>query len=153
MNKLELKIPPLLVVVITAACMWLFTTYVPLVLVTFAGQLAIALVFAIVGFQIAVSGVRTCYAAQTTVNPLKPEDSNTLITEGVFKVSRNPMYLGFLLALTGFALWLGALTALLWLPLFVFYMNRFQIQPEERALSQQFGEAYLAYQQKVRRWI
>lgn len=153
MNALELKIPPALLVVLTAGFMWLLANYAPVVLVTFAGQTAIAIVIAIIGIQIAIAGARACHEHETTVNPLKPEDSSALITDGVFKVSRNPIYLGMALALLGFGVWLGALTAWLMVPLFIWYLGRFQIAPEERSLDIQFGEAYRRYQQQTRRWL
>lgn len=153
MRGLELKVPPVLVVLFAALGMWVFAQYLPLVLITFAGQLVVALIFAIIGMQIAVAGVRQCHEAKTTVNPLKPESSAHLVTVGVYKVSRNPMYLGFLLALIGWGVWLGSLTAFIWVLFFAWYMTRFQIQPEERALAQQFGDQYLAYTKNVRRWL
>lgn len=153
MNALELKIPPALLVALTGGFMWLLATYAPVILVTFAGQTAIAIVIAIIGIQIAIAGARACYEHETTVNPLKPEESSSLITDGVFKVSRNPIYLGMALALLGFGVWLGALTALLMVPLFIWYLGRFQIAPEERSLDAQFGEAYRSYRQQTRRWL
>lgn len=153
MNALELKIPPLLVAAISALFMWLLANFAPLVLINFAGQLVIAILLAIVGAQVAIAGARACYDRQTTVNPLKPDESSTLITDGVFKVSRNPIYLGFLLALIGFAVWLGALTAALVLPMFVWYMNQFQIKPEERSLAQQFADQFTQYASRTRRWV
>lgn len=153
MNTLELKIPPLLLLILCAAFMWLLAVFVPIVLINFAGQLVIAILLAIVGAQIAIAGARACHERQTTVNPLTPEKSATLITDGVFKVSRNPIYLGLLLALIGFAVYLGALTAALVLPMFVWYMNQFQIKPEERSLAQQFGDSFIQYTQRTRRWL
>lgn len=152
MKALELKIPPLLVVALFALFMWLFAQYLPMVLVTFAGQIVIAVILAIIGAQIAIAGARACYERETTVNPLKPDESTSLITDGVFKISRNPIYLGFLLALAGWAVWLGALTSLLLLAVFVWYLTKFQIMPEERSLQAQFGDDYTQYCQSTRRW-
>ena len=153
MNALELKIPPLLLLVVSAVFMWLLAAYAPIVLITFAGQLVIAILLAVVGVQIAIAGARAFHERKTTVNPLKPEASTSLITDGVFKFSRNPIYLGMLLGLAGFAVWLGALTALLVLPMFVVCMNQFQIKPEERSLQRNFGEQFSQYMGHTRRWI
>lgn len=153
MRNLELKIPPLVLMVVVALMMWLAAVAMPLVLITFAGQVAVALILAIAGAQLAISATRTFYDRQTTVNPLTPDASSTLITDGVFKLSRNPIYLGMTLMLAGLAVWFGALTSVLGVPLFVIYMTRLQIIPEERSLQAQFGEAFSAYCQQTRRWI
>lgn len=153
MNALELKIPPLVLVILSALFMWLLAAYVPIVLITFAGQVVVAILLAVVGVQLAIAGARTFHERKTTVNPLKPEESSSLITDGVFKLSRNPIYLGMLLGLAGFAVWLGALTALIVLPMFVMYMNQFQIKPEERSLQRNFGESFSQYMRNTRRWI
>ena len=79
--------------------------------------------------------------------------SSCVVTWGVYSITRNPMYLGLLMILTGWAIFLSNALALLFLPLFVLYINRFQIKPEERALTAIFGQDYLAYQGRVRRWI
>lgn len=153
MHSLDLKIPPVAVVMFSAALMWVLGAFIPLVLVTFPGQIAIALVFAIAGIQIAIAGVRAFYDHKTTVNPLQPDSASSLITNGVFKLSRNPIYLGMIFGLVGLAVWLGALTSVFVVPITILYLNRFQIQPEERALKKQFGDEFESYSQRVRRWL
>jgi protein-S-isoprenylcysteine O-methyltransferase Ste14 len=76
-----------------------------------------------------------------------------MVTSGVYGVSRNPMYVGFLLVLIGWAAFLSHALAFALLPLFVAYMNRFQIEPEERALSAKFGGQFQEYRRSVRRWV
>jgi protein-S-isoprenylcysteine O-methyltransferase Ste14 len=88
---------------------------------------------------------------QTTVKPF--EESTTLITTGVYRISRNPMYLGFVLILSGVALFLGSLTPFAVVLFFPGLMEVVFIRPEEAMLEQQFGETWLAYKQQVRRWI
>ncbi|MDP9618021.1 MULTISPECIES: isoprenylcysteine carboxylmethyltransferase family protein [Stenotrophomonas] len=88
-----------------------------------------------------------------TVNPLRPAASSVLVTHGVYRYTRNPMYLGQATVLAGAMLYLQNLAALLAVPLFVLYINRWQIVPEERALSARFPEAYAAFRQRVRRWL
>lgn len=116
-------------------------------------RLAFALLFCSVGLAIVLAGVLAFRQAKTTVNPLTPEATTTIITTGIYRFTRNPMYLGFLFALIGWAIYLSNLLALALLPLFVWHMNRFQILPEERALAAKFSHAFLAYKGSVRRWF
>jgi protein-S-isoprenylcysteine O-methyltransferase Ste14 len=114
---------------------------------------SLALLIAVVGAMVCVAGVLSFRRARTTVNPLKPESATSLVIVGIYRYSRNPMYLGFLCGLLAWALVLGSLLALLGLPLFVIYMNRFQIGPEEQSLAKLFGSEYHQYRLKVRRWL
>jgi protein-S-isoprenylcysteine O-methyltransferase Ste14 len=91
--------------------------------------------------------------ARTTVNPLRPEQAQALVRSGVYRFSRNPMYLGMLLALGAWCTWLGNPLNLLLLPLFVMAMNRLQIVHEERALAERFPEQFADYRRQVRRWL
>jgi protein-S-isoprenylcysteine O-methyltransferase Ste14 len=100
-----------------------------------------------------LAGVFSFQRAKTTVNPMKPNSASALVASGIYKYSRNPMYSGFVLILLGWALWLSNAWALLVLPAFVLYMNRFQIWPEERALMALFGQDYREYHSRVRRWL
>jgi protein-S-isoprenylcysteine O-methyltransferase Ste14 len=84
---------------------------------------------------------------------MDPSKATRLVTDGVFRISRNPMYLGLLLLLIGWALWLGSASVWLIPPLFVITITVVQIIPEERALGQLFGAQYLAYRASVARWI
>jgi protein-S-isoprenylcysteine O-methyltransferase Ste14 len=90
--------------------------------------------------------------AGTTVNPLHPASSRALVTTGLHRMSRNPMYLGHTLLLAAWACWLQHPAALVGVPLYAAYVTRYQIIPEERALSVTFGAAYAAYRARVRRW-
>ena len=144
---------PLALVVLFAGLMWLlarltpgFDYAVPL------RQLLVAVVSAL-AVLIALAGVASFRQASTTVNPLNPENSSALVVSGIYRITRNPMYLGFLLLLAAWALMLANLAVLLLLPVFVWYMNRFQIVPEERALTSLFGNDYTTYCARVRRWI
>jgi protein-S-isoprenylcysteine O-methyltransferase Ste14 len=96
--------------------------------------------------------VVTFRKAKTTVNPLKPHASS-LVTWGVYAISRNPMYLGGLIMLLGWAIFLPNALAFVFLPIYVLYINWFQIAPEERALTSLFGQTYVAYQMRARRWL
>jgi protein-S-isoprenylcysteine O-methyltransferase Ste14 len=90
---------------------------------------------------------------RTTINPLKPASASALVTKGIYRLTRNPMYLGLATLLLAWAIYLGNLAALAGVPLFILYMNRFQIAPEERALAARFGAEFAAYRARVRRWL
>jgi protein-S-isoprenylcysteine O-methyltransferase Ste14 len=87
------------------------------------------------------------------MNPTKPSATSSLVTNGVFRFTRNPMYLSLLLYLVAWAVYLANWLALLLVPVFMLYITRFQIKPEERALSAQFGPEYASYKARVRRWL
>jgi protein-S-isoprenylcysteine O-methyltransferase Ste14 len=151
MRALELKIPPGALVIITAALMWLVSRPAFGLLLPARRVLALGLVVA--GVVISALGVVSFRRAGTTVNPIKPETAGSLVVSGIYRRTRNPMYLGFLLGLAGWAVFLSNALAFIFLPVFVLYLNRFQIHPEERALASVFGKDFAAYQSKVRRWL
>jgi protein-S-isoprenylcysteine O-methyltransferase Ste14 len=151
MRSLELRVPPLVLVLIVAVGM-AFTAFAAPGEVVLPARQVIAAAIVVAGVLLAVTGVLAFRRQQTTVNPMTPGKSSSLVATGIYRFSRNPMYLGMLLVLGGWGVHLANAVALLWLPAFVVYMNRFQIQPEERALTQRFGEQYLAYCRAVRRW-
>ena len=132
--------------------MWLISRAVPPFSVAVPAHNWLAVVLVSAGFVTGMSGVLTFRQAKTTVNPLKPHASS-LVTWGVYAISRNPMYLGGLIMLSGWAISLSNVLAFLCLPLYVLYINRFQIAPEERVLTSLFGETYAAYQVRTRRWL
>lgn len=105
------------------------------------------------GMLLIAASVTLFVRAGTTIEPFRPERSKHLVTDGVHRLSRNPMYLGMLLWLLAWSLWLGNLLTLLGLVFFVGYLNRFQIKPEERILADLFGRDYQEYSQRVRRWL
>lgn len=93
------------------------------------------------------------WLAKTTINPLDPSQASKLVTSGIFRVTRNPMYLSLLLLLIAYVIRLGAWVEGIGPILFAAYVTRFQIIPEERILSEKFGEPYLAYMSRTRRWL
>lgn len=153
MRALELKIPPVALVMITAALMWLVSRVGPAFGFLLPARRALALGLVVAGAFISVLGVVSFRRAGTTVNPIKPETAGSLVVSGIYRRTRNPMYLGFLLGLAGWAVFLSNALAFIFLPVFVLYLNRFQIRPEERALASMFGKDFAAYQSKVRRWL
>lgn len=153
MASLELKILPLIQVVILALAM-LFTT--PFLVQSSINQdllIIIFVLFLLVGVLCIALGAIAFRRAQTTVNPTTPQSSTSLVNNGIYRLTRNPMYLGMALILIGFASLLNSPISLIFVVIFVGYMTRFQIQPEERILKDKFGEEYTTYCNNVRRWI
>ncbi len=153
MNALELRIPPLALVLLTAVLMGLLAWAAPSLAWHWPYRSVVALTLVLAGSSVAVLGVAAFRQARTTVNPTKPQAASSLVHSGIYRVSRNPMYLGFLIVLLALAVFLSNLLSLVLVPLFVVYMNRFQIGPEERALQALFGQEFTAYSRKVRRWL
>jgi protein-S-isoprenylcysteine O-methyltransferase Ste14 len=151
-HALELKIPPLALVLLAALLMWLCPAWAPLNF-QIPFQPIVAWIFGLAGMMVSAMGVAEFRRAKTTVNPTKPESSSSLVTSGIYRCTRNPMYLGFLLLLTGWAAATANILAFVVLPAFVAYMSRIQIKPEEGALTAIFGEEFKSYCSRVRRWI
>ena len=153
MQILELKIPPLVLLLLFGLVMWLLSQAAPGLAFELRGTSLIALLSACTGLAIALAGVLAFRSARTTVDPRFPDKAAAIVTEGIYRRTRNPMYLGLLCVLFGWAVFLGNFLSLACLPAFVLYMNRFQIDPEERAMDSNFGRAYRSYKDSVRRWI
>ena len=153
MKILEHKVPPPLVALSIGGLMWCVASLVPPLDVPFVVRVAGALALVVIGQGIAISGIVSFHRAKTTVNPIKLDTASSLVSSGVFRITRNPMYLGMLITLVGWAVYLANWLAVLAVPLFVLYMNRFQIAPEERVMASLFGADYVAYRERVRRWI
>lgn len=152
MTFLELRIPPAALVIIFGAGMAAIAYAIPAPL-DIPGKTSVAIVLVLMGALVALAGVMAFRRHKTTVNPLAPEQSTSLVATGVYRFSRNPMYLGFLLVLIGWCVYLASWASTLMLPAFMVYMNRFQIQPEERALANKFGQQFSRYSNSVRRWL
>jgi|TARA_Y100001963_G_scaffold81348_1_gene112781 protein-S-isoprenylcysteine O-methyltransferase Ste14 len=152
-NQLELKVPPVALVLIIALMMWgtaeLFTSFS----FSFFAASFVALLIAFSGVVFALLGVYQFRKQGTTVDPRIPEQSASLVTSGVYQFSRNPMYVGMLLMLVGWGIYLGNIASFIMLPIFILYMNRFQIMPEETFMAEKFGLAYQQYKKSVRRWL
>ncbi len=153
MINLELKIPPVAVVLVCAVLMWLVSVVLPQQGLADNVARVVALVFVAASLVVGVLGVRAFIKAKTTVDPMLRHKTSSLVTSGIYGISRNPMYLALLGLLIGFGFYLGSLYSLSLCVGFVLYLNRFQIEPEERMLSAQFPAEFARYQAKVRRWI
>lgn len=149
MDWLEHRIPPPLVAIISGLLMWLAVRPIaPL-----GGRLWLALLVVLAGAAVCLAGVASFRRAGTTVNPLKPESASSLVVAGIYRHTRNPMYLGFAIILLGWCVFLGSALAVLGVAAFVLYIGRFQIRPEERALRELFGAEFEAFCGRVRRWV
>jgi protein-S-isoprenylcysteine O-methyltransferase Ste14 len=153
LSVLELKIPPVAVSSLFAALMWLLAQTTPGFALPVALRLTALAVLVAAAATVGLAAVWSFRRARTTVNPLSPHGSTALVTSGVFRFSRNPMYLALLLALSGWGLFLANGFAVLLALAFIPYMNRFQIAAEERVLQQAFGQAFADYRRRVRRWL
>ncbi len=153
MKALELKIPPPIYALSIALLMWSLNKYIPIMHFigppwnnTGLGIIIIAGIFDLWSLFL-------FFKKHTTFNPMKPEATTGLVITGLYKISRNPMYVGMLIMLFGFAVWLGSVTPFLVLPLFYFVITAMQIKPEERFLFEKFGTEYQTYKDSVRRWL
>lgn len=153
MNFLELKVPPPVLALCLALLMWLASSLVQPFETPFGLRVCVALALAVIGQSISAAGFVSFRRARTTISPTKPSAASSLVGSGVYRFTRNPMYLGLLLTLLAWAVFLSNLSALLFAPLFVLYINRFQINPEERVLSSLFGAEYANYKNRVRKWL
>lgn len=152
MRELELKIPPLALMLLTGAVMWFVSTAAPSFVWQVPNAQAATFVFGVAGVIVAVMGVMSFRRAHTTVNPTTPQATSSLVSTGIYAHSRNPMYLGILLVLVAWAVFLANVLVFLPVVAFVAYVNRFQIKPEERTLEALFGDKFTAYKRRVRRW-
>lgn len=153
MRWLETLIPPPVVAAAMALFMWLGAPSAARMLASPPVRLTPALALALAGGAVAAAGAGTFKRARTTINPHRPEKASALVTGGIYRVTRNPMYLGLTLVLAGIAVWLWWWPAILGPVAFMAYITRWQIRPEERALRARFGEEYEGYRRRVRRWL
>jgi protein-S-isoprenylcysteine O-methyltransferase Ste14 len=152
-SRLELRVPPDVVWVAVAGLMWLVSTRTPHLALPPVLRIGASVALTVAGIAIIVSARAALSAANTTWHPTTPDQTSSLVTTGVFAISRNPVYLGMLLVMLGLGVALSSPAALLTSVLLVLYLDRLQIAPEERALSHKLGQEYVDYQARVRRWI
>lgn len=153
MTALELKIPPVVVVLLLGAAMAASASLAPALAVSLPGHAVVAAGLAGAGVAVSLLGVDSFRRARTTVNPLEPAAASTLVVGSIYRLSRNPMYLGMLLVLLAWGVALAHVLAIAGAVAFVPLMNRLQIRPEERTLAARFGAGFAEYQSKVRRWL
>jgi len=149
----KLRVPPVALFVVVALLMWAVASWLPSWQIALPGRTLVAVLLLLAAGAIGIAGVRAFQRARTTVNPLRPEKASALVTSGIYRRTRNPMYVALAIALLGWAIWLGHPLALLGVAAFVAWINRFQIAPEERALRALFGTEFERYCSEVRRWL
>jgi len=153
MSELETLIPPPLLTLALAIAMGAWSWFDPPSLIPWPVRAAAAAILFVFAGVFAPRAIRTFLGVGTTVDPHHPDQASILVTTGVYARTRNPMYLSLALVLTSWAVWLGHWAPFLGPIGFVLYITRFQIQPEERALSARFGDDYARYRSRVRRWL
>jgi protein-S-isoprenylcysteine O-methyltransferase Ste14 len=151
--QLALRVPPAAVTVCAGALGWIGARACPALAIEYGARPWLTTALVAVSLGSSLGGVVSFRQARTTVNPMTPEAATTLVTAGIYRITRNPMYLGFLFLLLAEVAWLANPVAVFAAAAFVLYLNLFQISPEERALETRFGSEYRAYSARVRRWI
>lgn len=146
-----MNIPPLVQLVAGLALAGALAAYVPVG--GFEVPFLIVFAMALAGCVFVLPAVASFARYDTTVNPQVPSQTTTLVTSGVYGITRNPMYVGMLLILFAFVLWLGAPSAFVIVGAFFLSIDRFQIKAEEHVLSQKFGDDYQNYKGRVPRWL
>lgn len=153
MKKLELLVAPPLVMIFVGLLMWFLAVMVPAFSFAWLQSTLLAVVLLVFGLLIALLGIITFKKSNTTPDPHHPEQASVLVSSGIYRYSRNPMYLGIFLVLIGWAIYLGSILSLIASLIFVIYINYFQIIPEERILEEKFAKAFQTYKRNVRRWL
>lgn len=146
-----MKVPPLALLAICTAIAAVFARYFPIM--SFSSPSWLVHLGVMAGFLFALPAVVSFVKHKTTVSPLTPSGASTLVTGGLFRITRNPMYVGMLLILLAIVLWFGAISGLVAVPLFFLIIDRFQIRVEEKQLVKKFGQDYRDYTKRVPRWL
>lgn len=153
MHALENRIPPPLVATFSGLLMGLIAVLTPGIDLPTSVRIGLSVALIALGLFFCLAGLVSFRRAKTTINPLRPARASALVSSGIYRISRNPMYVGFALFLLALAAGLASAWSLIGVVGFMLFIGRFQITPEERALNGLFGDEYSAYQRRVRRWI
>lgn len=153
MRVLERRIPPPLVALLGVVLAWVLARLAPGLAYPLPARTPIGVLLVLAGGCLAWSGLRAFRQARTTPDPRTPERSTSIVRAGPYRFTRNPMYLGLALALLGVCAYFANPLTLVAVPVFVAYITRYQIIPEERVLAAKFGETYASYARSVRRWL
>jgi protein-S-isoprenylcysteine O-methyltransferase Ste14 len=153
MSFLEKKIPPPALLLLFAVLIYLLSRYSYTLSIDALFKSVIAGLFVLASLCFSFAGVFTFKRHQTTVNPIQPELASTLVKTGIYRYSRNPMYLGMVCMLVALSVFFASPLSLLGVFGFMLYLGRFQIRPEEQALESIFGSEYLDYKSQTRRWL
>ncbi len=153
MKALETRIPPPVIALAFATLIWWMSSYLPKIEIEFIPKVVTVGLLLAIGAFFDFYGLFTFLRAKTTINPMKPHKSSALVNTGIYKITRNPMYVGLVFFLSGWCIYLNSPAAIIGVAGFMFYIQIFQILPEERILINLFGEEYIEYQSRVRRWL
>ena len=153
MHKLENRIPPPVLMALIAIVMYLFAKITPITPLSNLIRWGLAILLALLAGLFGSSAFRAFFRANTTIDPIKIEKTSTLVTWGVYRYSRNPMYLSLTLLLCAWNIWLARPILILGPIFFVIFISRFQIIPEERVLFKRYGLEFINYKKLVRRWL
>ena len=153
MRALELRIPPPIAALLVGLAMWWTAHLLPVARLAGPLRVTIAGACAVFGLLGPVLGSWAFRRARTTVNPIHPEAASSVVTGGVYRYTRNPMYAGLTAILVGWAFWLSVPWVFLGPVALMLFLTRFQIIPEERVMSSKFGREYDDYRKRVRRWL
>ncbi len=146
-----IKIPPPLIVLTLIISIYFSSKKIDLINIPF--QLEISFFILSLGILVFINPVLKFIKSKTTINPIQFEETNRLVTSGIFKYSRNPMYLGMLMIIISTSIFYLNIYSVLTPFLFIFWINKFQIKREEAFLTEKFGKEYLSYKNKTRRWL
>lgn len=147
------KIPPPILTIIALACVFFLAVKTSYAKLYFPGQVWIGYFIASLGLSLLLYAGLLFKRAKTTVNPFRPDTTSDIVDTGIYRITRNPMYLAMALVIFGVVIRMGSWLGLLPLGVFVIYITLFQIKPEEAALDSKFGQSYADYKERVRRWI
>ena len=148
---MKTKIPPPILALVMIVLIYLSSFFIESTTFNYQGSLSVLVL--ILGLACAIPSFKLFARYKTTISPLKPSDTTVLVTEGMYRYSRNPMYLGLLLLTIASTIWFGTWFGIIINIVFIFLINFLQIIPEEEALLEIFGEEYEEYKKNVRRWI
>jgi protein-S-isoprenylcysteine O-methyltransferase Ste14 len=147
------RVPPVAVTLVVAALMWALSRWWPSCSYALPGRELVTVALVLIAVAVGTAGLRAFQHARTTPNPLRPEKASALVTGGIYRHTRNPMYVALAIALLAWAVWLGHALATLGIVVFIGWMDRLQIPAEEGALRALFGDEFVHYCSKVRRWL
>ena len=147
---LNTKIPPPIVTLLCIGIIYLFESQIKY----FQTDLkAVGIIFLILGLIIIFLAVLKFIKTKTTVDPTRPDKTSNLVISGIYKITRNPMYLGMLFLIMSYSMYNNNIVGCIVIPIFIFYINKFQIEPEEIEMRRKFGESFENYCKKVNRWL
>ena len=147
---LNTKIPPPLVTMLCIGIIYLFEIQIEY---SHPNLKTVGIIFLILGLIIIFLAVLKFIKTKTTVDPTRPYKTSNLVISGIYKITRNPMYLGMLFLIIAYAIYNNNVIGCIIIPIFIFYINKFQIEPEEIEMRKKFGESFENYCKKVNRWL